>query len=657
MEPLFAQIRQVNEMLKTVESTASSCASQGDDTAHKLRVLTEDFVYNLGLLEERDRELDKCEELVRILKAGQSERDAQLSELKMVLADKTSDLDNLKSFHQNQDIHHAEMIRKIRRDHEEYIQAIHQKEKSMNELQITCDLKLKGYIDELESLRNVDKKLKEAQWELLDHGKQSASEIANLKHELQKTLQSQIQLLKQEIEALLEKNLGLEYHMKAQAESQKSAVKTLESALQSRDSEITALNDQVEKLTKKLAQVVDTHDSKYDVLGSDLSSKENQVQQLEDQIRSLKSDLSSSRDEIRKHKAVELELQTNLNELVAEKSVTEKWAEETILRKLKESEKYIKSVLQEKEILAQDFDQLKAEFKAVLKSRSQLEKELQDWQTADSNEDGRNERISELEQQNAQLQAIIKQMRNDMEAVQNELAHSPPTQPPEFSNFIAHDAAIANQQLQQLAEIIQQKQQLIDQLLRNSAQNTTPISQTDSGNSSATAQAAAEKLATITSENEALKQRIKDLTSKVVEASGDRMRLLDMSNALRAQVRMLMKAGGGGEGGGREAKTARSIETQSKPLTPSTACILSLIFLKLAIAAKLQSESLASKKEDVTAEVRKNSGQSTLSSKRSKSAPTSTEKIPAIPDRDPRIELERKRRMKGIRNWNEVDDL
>ncbi|KAJ3030191.1 UNVERIFIED_CONTAM: hypothetical protein HDU68_009832 [Siphonaria sp. JEL0065] len=629
---------------------------KGDAAVAKLGILSDDFVFNLALLEDRDRDLEAIEREVVLLKDALRERDALVSDLNMRLADSRLDLDNLKAFHSNQDLHHAESIRKLRRDHEtaiqEYIQSATQKDQIMNELEITCDLKIKSYTDELNSLRDVDKRLKETQWEFSDYKKQTASELARLKHELQK--------------------VGLEYHIKSQLESHKSVVKTFESDLESREADIAALNAKLEKAAGKIRKLVETHDAKirklndklsssqkrfdqtlmemetsflkeYDSLRNELANKDEQIQKLQNQRQQLNRDLSSCQEEITRRKEMERELKAGLSELSTEKSAIEKKTEEMILRKLKESEKYIKSVLQEKEIISQDFENLKSEFKTLLKDRADLEHRLDERE--DAVIDDHETQIAELEQQNHQLRAIVKQMRNDMEAVQNQVV--PPhqhqqshhqqqqefhqNQSPEFTNFVARDVAIANQQLQQLAEIVHQKQQLIEQLLKSSAQ--APVTVLSATTISENHQLS-EKLTSLAAENESLKQRVKELTVKVVDASGDRMRLLDMSNALRAEVRMLKG----------EAKSMKSIETQT-------------IAIKFGVDKKVDSVIAPPPAAAATVAERRfstNSG-AAISSKRSKSAQPSTSSL--VSEKGPQIEMERKRRMKGIRNWNEVEDL
>ncbi|KAJ3075604.1 hypothetical protein HDU98_007586, partial [Podochytrium sp. JEL0797] len=574
METVFATLRAT---LENAENAANSCALQGDDTAHKLRVLADDFEFNLSLLQERDEELEKCDEAMRVLRREASDKDALLSDLHMRLADKSADFDNLKAFHHNQDMHHTDQMRKIRRDHEaaiqEYIQTASLKQQEMNDLQTTCDLKIKSYTDEIASLRDVEKRWKETQWELMDYKKQTSTELALLKHELhktsqqlesqsayhdsqtsfertefeskEKTLKTHILTLQHEIETLSETNLNLEYSLKSHLESHKRAVKELNSTIETRELEATKLTLKVEKVGQKMKKVTQSQEGKirklcekmileqkqfehalsemesaflkeYDSLKHLLSARDDRIQQLEAHVDTLERDVLILGDEVSKR-------------MSTEKSTTEKRTEDLILKKLKESERGIQSVLREKELVVEDMEKLRTEFNRLLEDHTDLTTRSQTRETTLT--ETYHTQLSSLETQNAQLCNVIKQMRADMEQLQNQVPFEQP--PPhhqmnEYTQFVAHDAAVANQQVQQLVEIVQQKQMLIDQLLKTnqSSGGVVPPDPID-----------AERLTRLGSENETLQQRVRDLTGKVVEACGDKMRLLDVCNGLRAELR------------------------------------------------------------------------------------------------------------------------
>ncbi|KAJ3203117.1 hypothetical protein HDU82_006827 [Entophlyctis luteolus] len=193
-------------------------AASSDDAASKLKTLTEDFLFNLKVIEDRDRELDQCLARIDALKRTLSERDASISDLQASLATKQSDLDSSRSFYAAQEHHHADALRKLRRDHEtalqEMISVTVKKEKELADLQESCEMKMVSMTEELSELRlmtfsvllltskirDVDKRLRDLKWEYADHQKQTSSAITTLKHELSKTT-SQLEALQSSYEA------------------------------------------------------------------------------------------------------------------------------------------------------------------------------------------------------------------------------------------------------------------------------------------------------------------------------------------------------------------------------------------------------------------------------------------------------------------------
>ncbi|KAJ3071655.1 hypothetical protein HDU99_002374, partial [Rhizoclosmatium hyalinum] len=420
-------------------------------------------------------------------------------------------------------------------------------------------------------------------------------------------LQSHVQTLQREIEALSETNLSLEYHIKSAADSNKRALKELEGKIELRESEIEKLSEKLEKASEKMGKMRENHDMKtrklndkvsadkkksenamaemeaaflqqYDSLNAELSARDSQINRLESLVQKLQQDIATCHEEISTRKEKERELKqaltdctkllydatisTNSMIVSSEKSAIERRTEELILRKLKESEKYIKNVLQEKESMERDLNKLKSEFKLLLHENSALQTRLQEEvehsmqdHPTDSHHEDALQQLDDLDQQNQQLRAIIKQMRQDMETIQAQANQQPHQQPqPEYTNFLAQDAALANQQLQQLAEIVHQKQQLIDRLLQTSTstvQQTLPPTAPDPTLSM--------KLTALETENSQLTRRIKDLTTTLVETNGDRMRLLDVSNELRAELRNARS----GEGRGRVHVQTQTVQVRS----------------------------------------------------------------------------------------------
>ncbi|ORY48897.1 hypothetical protein BCR33DRAFT_714007 [Rhizoclosmatium globosum] len=574
--------------VRTSLASAADLLRSAEEAASNLRVLATDFHFNLAVLEERDAEIDSLEQDTRRLRTLLADRPQN------ELADSSSNLDSAREFARAQEAAHQETLRKIRRDNESQI---------------------------LEERTEHESK--------------------------EKALQSHVQTLQREIEALSETNLSLEYHIKSAADSNKRALKELEGKIELRESEIEKLSEKLEKASEKMGKMRENHDMKtrklndkisadkkksesamaemeaaflqqYDSLNAELSARDSQINRLESLVQKLQQDIATCHEEISTRKEKERELKQALTDFAIERRT-----EELILRKLKESEKYIKNVLQEKESMERDLNKLKSEFKLLLQEKSALQTRLQEEvehsmqdHPTDSHHEDALQQLDDLDQQNQQLRAIIKQMRQDMETIQAQANQQPHQQPqPEYTNFLAQDAALANQQLQQLAEIVHQKQQLIDRLLQTSTstvQQTLPPTAPDPTLST--------KLTALETENSQLTRRIKDLTTTLVETNGDRMRLLDVSNELRAELR-----------------NTRNGETQTVQVR------------SLSESGLRKSDGLGGRD---LGEHRKAATSVTV-------GPVATKKVKQnvqVPV-DPEIELERKRRMKGIRNWNVVEDL
>ncbi|KAJ3284363.1 Coiled-coil domain-containing protein 57 [Borealophlyctis nickersoniae] len=78
----------------------------------------DDFVYNLKLLEDRDKELEQYDVATEGLKSEVHESETRINDLRLLLNEKVTELSQLKTLLQTQEQHHNEAIRRMRREQE-----------------------------------------------------------------------------------------------------------------------------------------------------------------------------------------------------------------------------------------------------------------------------------------------------------------------------------------------------------------------------------------------------------------------------------------------------------------------------------------------------------------------------------------------------------
>ncbi|KAJ3240358.1 hypothetical protein HDU81_004026 [Chytriomyces hyalinus] len=619
-------LSQTKAMLEQAETAAGECAAHGDDLSDKLRVLSEDFAYNLQLIEDRDKELDACEETIRVLRGDVADRDARISDMQIILADKTAELDNLKAFYQSQDHSHAETIRKMRRDHEtvlhSYIEAAQANDQKLSLVETECSLKLKSYEEELDSLRHIDKEFRQLQWEHSDLKKEASTAISNLKHDLQKAhqqlemlqsnhesqralyrseftskekaLTTHVKVLQEQVDSLSQTIMGHELFIKNQADSHKRNVHELEHLMEQKDRAIEKLTSKMEKTSEKLMKLASISETKIQKLRSQLSLEaktyENSIAQMEsdfiEEISRAKLKISAKDEQI-----------------------------ELLSRKLELCQKDIGKY---KEKISKMND-AELEFTSSLTTleNASLEKKAQHL----------------LQRQQKEFEATTREMKRENKQLKADLDVSESAETSQFNQVIAEEASIANEQLHKLADIVEQKQQLIESLLRAThAQTLAPAAQNGSDQTSTSSKNMIDENYRLSAENLQLKQRAKELTRKMVATSGERMRLLDTCNSLRAELRKAV---------------AGAVKAVSEAQVQTTTVKMQSLSTKIGTP-----KDAASGAPPITAT---SAGYTGAGSKRIAGG-SNVDADVHQKGVDPKIEAERKRRQKGVRNWNVVDD-
>ncbi|KAI9359288.1 hypothetical protein DFJ73DRAFT_817697 [Zopfochytrium polystomum] len=208
------------------------------------------------------------------------------------------------------------------------------------------------------------------------------------------------------------------------------------------------------------------------------------------------------------------------HELIEVSLHNEKRMAEMAVSKEKESANFIRSLLKEKE-------ELEAEVKLLrgLHSKQSVDNSSQTTD-ADSNEMERllselTGRAAELEQENESLRALVRQMREEMERVSAE-AVGPQR------NYFYQEALSANEQVQQLSVLLAKKQSLIDSLLSEKAETPKQTGEVD----------AQFKLNEVISD---LRRRCNQAAAENATLKAERVKLIDISNFLRAELREAVK--------------------------------------------------------------------------------------------------------------------
>ncbi|KAJ3122894.1 hypothetical protein HK100_011797 [Physocladia obscura] len=699
---------QAQTLLSGLDSFAAQFAATNSDAAQKLKILGEDFVFNLRLLEERDAELDSYEESIVRLKDLLNERDGRVSELQILLADKQHDLDACKAFHSSQDHHHAELMKKTKREHEvrkalpisceyliqvhdqtalqEMLNATHEKSIEIDEIRINYELKLKSLQEELELTQGVDKLLKETQWEYSDYKNETNGVIANLRYDLakatkeleiqsachqtersdtaaefsanEKVLKTQCEKLESEVEMLSGKALTLEYQIKSQSATLSKLESKSKKEIRERDYTIQKLEEKLQSVSNQLTQANEVHESKIQKIVAKFAKEQDKTNLAIQSMEKVFSDeIDSTRNEVKAKEIIIYKLQKKLqkyqhvlfacedelskrgeldaalkNQFEEQKIIWDKHLQDLTENMKRQHDEQVNTFLQEKKKTATDVDKLNHEIQLLRAERDEFKLkilELDNNFRENENSSHEIQRVTELENQyndvtednfqNNLLQNIIKQMRSDMEAVQSQILMQEQFSQKDdintpYMNLVAQDSIVTNQQLQRLAEIVEQKQQLIDSLLK-STKHTPHASASKSFADDL--RETTETVDNLKIENQQLRSKMTELTQKLINASSTRMQLMNVMNGLQAELRGA----------------------------------------KVIIAANIF-------KKHIDIEVKHAETQAPEEIIQQQLQPSLTKKKPSVSSRKKSSlldtaekETEKQRRMRGVRNWNQIEDV
>ncbi|KAJ3414494.1 Coiled-coil domain-containing protein 57 [Chytridiales sp. JEL 0842] len=668
-----------------------------EDTKLVLQNLKEDFVFNLRLIEERDLELERFEALGESLKKELYDRDATISELKILLSDRCNELANVKALLQTQEHQHAEVVRKLRNEHEivaqNYENHLKEKDTNFSNVQLSLENRLKSAERELEALRAGEKKSRDLQWEQEDTIRSLKGQILNLEQELkqcsttiaekdvgfesqrmqliieyeskEKMKDSEITRLRQALELSSSKNEECRQDLQSQRERYQRDISALETLLGEKTDQIerqsletSSKATKILELEAKLALEVECHNEKLsriqmmhadeinvihtgyrqeiETLRTNLAAGEKTLCSLKIELEERLSDIDALKQDIMRR----MEYESEMKALIVEQNLAWETKCRDIKRsKQREQEKMLKGVMKEKNSLLAELKLLRDSARKQMVQDNMLPQRFAGENDMAFDETPYAQRISELESENEQLQNLIKLMRQDMERIQaafsqkNDQIHEPMQDRNEAS---IKESLGFHQQLQSMNELLQRKQATIDALL--ASQERLPRStQLNDHNIPAPVFAISEntdlqnQLRALVNENNMFRDRLKDTITELSVAASEKARLLDISNGLRATIRRYEDASKHQSSKGTQTAAVNRARSQDAKRPFVTTGTVSSFDLK----PPEDRSSLIKVQPEKTKPIRK---------------PTTASSL------DPK-EIEKARRAKGVRNWNEMEDI
>ncbi|KAJ3180239.1 Coiled-coil domain-containing protein 57 [Geranomyces variabilis] len=117
-ELLTAREQELRELFGALEQRLGERELQCRSLEDQLKALQDDFVYNLSLLADRDKELESYDVLTDGLNTDVHDREGRISELKSMIAERNTELANFKALLCTQEQQHHEAMRRMQKDAE-----------------------------------------------------------------------------------------------------------------------------------------------------------------------------------------------------------------------------------------------------------------------------------------------------------------------------------------------------------------------------------------------------------------------------------------------------------------------------------------------------------------------------------------------------------
>ncbi|KAJ3140228.1 Coiled-coil domain-containing protein 57 [Geranomyces variabilis] len=115
-ELLTAREQELRELFGALEQRLGERELQCRSLEDQLKVLQDDFVYNLSLLADRDNELESYDVLTDGLNTDLHDREGRIGELQTIIAERNAELANFKALLCTQEQQHHEALRRVQKD-------------------------------------------------------------------------------------------------------------------------------------------------------------------------------------------------------------------------------------------------------------------------------------------------------------------------------------------------------------------------------------------------------------------------------------------------------------------------------------------------------------------------------------------------------------
>ncbi|KAJ3153628.1 Coiled-coil domain-containing protein 57 [Geranomyces variabilis] len=115
-ELLTAREQELRELFGALEQRLGERELQCRSLEDQLKVLQDDFVYNLSLLADRDNELESYDVLTDGLNTDLHDREGRIGELQTIIAERNTELANFKALLCTQEQQHHEALRRVQKD-------------------------------------------------------------------------------------------------------------------------------------------------------------------------------------------------------------------------------------------------------------------------------------------------------------------------------------------------------------------------------------------------------------------------------------------------------------------------------------------------------------------------------------------------------------
>ncbi|KAJ3097770.1 hypothetical protein HDU97_004550 [Phlyctochytrium planicorne] len=469
--------------------------------------LKEDFTYNLKLLDERDKELERYDELFEAIKTelSQNETEKRLKSDIWELTDGKKVLSNqLLEVEAKVQTLESEMKRNLLVAEEERTLMLNQ----LRESSLSHEKERQHFAGIIERLQ---KELEIA------HAELKAGRDLHTEDVL--ALDQLVRGKEQEIAELKDLVSSHENTFKQMSENQKREIHQITDELKQKS----------EAYREELAKMMKLHNTTIAQLKEDVKVRDAGIQEMESKLGKQRIESVELKDELLKR----IESERHLQNLLTERDLRyQEMSEEMKRRKDRESSALLSSLFSEKEkleadtkLLRQQVEFLQSQSKTEQNSEEQHEAELQELKG----------HIEYLETENQNLVATVREMREDMEQTRQAIIATA-VQKDDSTPAYFEDANSSSNQIKHLIEIIKTKQDIIDAMMTNSKM-TPQIAESDRMR-----KANETELLDLKMENESLKSKLKQAVLDISGLAKERAKVIEISNTTKAMLRQCQRA-------------------------------------------------------------------------------------------------------------------